>query len=443
MRLNLSPNPSFEAGLGGWSAAAVPKVVTGGASLVRVRQTGGFGDYVAQVASTAGQAGQGVAHTIPEFVSGGSAYTASVSLGGDLPRSGVNLVLRDSTGKQETAKAAAAGRVSVSLTTAPGASTLTVALVTVAAEAATWWADGLLVEPGGTAGEYFDGSTERGTLLHTWRGAAGASVSAEWSPSISVDLRETPAPTARITISDLPSAVVSRIKVWRGIGGSEARVPGDEDQIPAGAVLLDDYRLPLDRNVTYRVELTAASGVPVATLHSPPIRAAAPDDCSMMWVMDPDRPQGAVLVRAMLGTDEKTVWAGESSVQPVSSGMPYLLSDDRDSVERVVVFRTDSWEQADRITEMIRSGGELLFRFGRQLMRHDTGLLYLGSEKIEETPYRPYQGKIRWRVEGLETRGDMWPLVLVERTWSDVKLEAATWAQVLAARKTWLAVKAG
>jgi hypothetical protein len=238
-----------------------------------------------------------------------------------------------------------------------------------------------------------------------------------------------------------PGAAPATVQIWRGDGASETRVSGDDQQIPAGAVFLTDYRLPLQRSLTYRVALYAASGALVATLYSSAVTVAALAP-SLAWVMDPEDPTNAMLLPLMTPTDEKVSHESASVAAQPLVGLPIWLTGPRSRITRTFTLKTTTAAEAAQFAGMIDAGGQLLIRPGSAL-RHTTGLIYMGADSITETPQHPFEGPARWSFEGVEVADDGWPVVVAERTWLDVEAEAATWIALEAMYATWLAVEQG
>lgn len=257
--------------------------------------------------------------------------------------------------------------------------------------------------------------------------------------SMTTTLAATPGPSARITITGIVGA--ASVQIFRGDGSTETRVAGDDLQIPAGAVFITDYRLPPGRTVSYRAVLYSSLGVVVETVTSTPLAVPAISP-GMAWVMDPEDPTNAMLLPLMDGTDSEIGHASSGiTVRPLV-GAPIWLAGQRSALTRIFALQTTTPAEASQFAKMIAPGGSLLVR-PDAAFRHDTGLVYMGTDAIREVPYHPFEGPADWTFSGTEVADDGWPSVVVERTWLDVEAVYADWFAVEAAYATWLAVEQG
>jgi hypothetical protein len=237
------------------------------------------------------------------------------------------------------------------------------------------------------------------------------------------------------------TAPAASVQVYRGDGSSETRVAGDDQQIPAGGIFLTDYRLPVARTVSYRVVLYSAAGTVVATLYSSGVTSPTIDP-TLAWVMDPEDPTNAMLLPLMDGTDDAVGHSSAGAAVPPLEGLPIWLGGPRNTRPRRFIVKTATVAEAGQFEQIIEPGGTLLIRPTSRI-RHATGLIYMGTPDLPESPQHPFEGPGRWTIEGTEVADDGWPVVVTEWTWQDVKNTYATWADVKAAFATWLAVKAG
>lgn len=237
------------------------------------------------------------------------------------------------------------------------------------------------------------------------------------------------------------TAAAASVQIFRGDGTGETRVSGDDQQIPAGAVYLTDYRVPPGKTISYRVVLYSAAGVVVFNGASGSLAVPAIDP-SYAWVMDPEDPTRAMLLPLMAGTDAQVGHDSAGAAASPLSGLPIWLGGPRSRMTRPFVLKTSTAVETARFADMIQPGGQLLFRPGAAL-QHDTGLVYMGTASITKAPRHPYEGPAIWSFDGVEVADDEWPVVVEERTWLDVENEAATWLALEAMYATWLAVEQG
>ena len=177
-RTNLVANPSFEAGLSGWSASSTALTVAG-ASVVQSPERSMFGDYGASVTSSA--TGDGIHYTLTGLAANTtyvvSAY-AYVFAG-----SGVQLITRDVTnGVNGTTSATATAsdwtRVTSTFATGASAATGLIAFKSLSADSRVM-IDAVVAETA-SAGYYFDGSVADGRIINasvSWTGSVDASSS--------------------------------------------------------------------------------------------------------------------------------------------------------------------------------------------------------------------------------------------------------------------------
>lgn len=261
------------------------------------------------------------------------------------------------------------------------------------------------------------------------------------SSTVSVVLAMAPAPSARITVSTIPGTV-AYVQIWRGDGSTETRVMGDSDQVPAGALFIVDYRVPLGRSVTYRVVTYTAAGVVVDTATSSAVLASSTDP-NLAWVMDPEDPTTALLLPLMAGTDAEISHQSSGVVVHPLVGLPRLLGGPRTTHARPFILSTGTLAETTQFANMIKVGGQLLVRPDPSVFRHDTGLIYVGMDTIIENPRHPNEGPARWSFTGTEVEDDGWPVVVAARSWLDLEATFADWPAVEAAYATWLAVEQG
>ena len=177
-RFNLVDNPSFEAGLAGWSASSTALTIAG-ASMVQSPERSMFGDYAASVTSTS--TGDGIHYTLTGLAANTtyvvSAY-AYVFAG-----SGVELVTRDVTnGVNGTTSATATAsdwtRVTSTLAIGASAATGLIAFKSLSADSQVM-IDAVIAETA-SAGYYFDGNVADGRIINpvsAWTGTPDSSSS--------------------------------------------------------------------------------------------------------------------------------------------------------------------------------------------------------------------------------------------------------------------------
>ena len=177
-RFNLVENPSFEAGLAGWSASSTVLTVAG-ASVVQSAERSMFGDYGASVTSTA--TGDGIHYTLTGLAANTtyvvSAY-AYVFAG-----SGVQLITRDVTNgvngtTSDNATVSDWTRITSTLATGASAATGLIAFKSLSADSQVM-IDAVVAETA-SVGYYFDGGVADGRIIGpttAWTGTPDASSS--------------------------------------------------------------------------------------------------------------------------------------------------------------------------------------------------------------------------------------------------------------------------
>lgn len=337
-------------------------------------------------------------------------------------------------------------------------------VVLTAAASSGLWANGdtfdgdlMTIVTGSTAVTGFDGSYTAGLgYTYAWTGTANASTSTAtlYDPVLAL-VAYTDAPCARVevTITDLPPTA-NRVTLWRTADGLRRRVRSYSDIEIIGSDFTTDYEVPLNRLVTYEIEVL--SGISVGGPDgSASITVTTPDGCG--YIQDPLNPDSAIKVYAEAGP------AGEPTLLPGAlSKLQYHLDADlipimgwnepvgllgQRMVQSNVPFDmfTDAAQQATDLRNLLLTAGMVLIRPGADWGNSLPGLCYIAPPDPEELPIGVTFGAeyTEWKFTASLMAAPTMNLVIPFWTYQDWQDLWATYqaAQTTYSGKTYLAVR--
>jgi hypothetical protein len=258
--------------------------------------------------------------------------------------------------------------------------------------------DGVLIEATGTLGNYFDGAYAAGLgHVYAWTGTANLSTSTDllYAPVLTL-VAKTDAPCARVevTISDL-APTSHRINLWRTADGRRRRVRSYSNVEIIGSDFTTDYEAPLNRTITYEIEVLSGVGVGGPD-GSGTITATTPDGCG--YIQDPLAPETAIKVFAVAGPNgeptllpsaiSKLSYELDGELIPIlGSPEPVGLLGQRMRAANVPFdMFTDSAQQSTDLRNLLLNSAVVLIRPGADWGNSLPGLCYIAPPTVDELP---------------------------------------------------------
>lgn len=326
------------------------------------------------------------------------------------------------------------------------------------------WANGntldvdmLLIEQTTTLQPYFDGAYSDGLgVLYAWAGTANASLSTAtlYTPALAlVHKSDAPCDRVEITVTDLPPTT-NEVTIWRTADGRRRPVRGFRNFPIVGSDAVTDYEAPLDRLLSYELEVTSGEGmdgpavteqitITPATVHG--------------WIQDPLDPDSAIKVYAVAGPDgEPTLLpsavaqleyeADTSIIKIMGNDEPVALLGQRMQASNVPFhFFTDAAQQASDLRELIGQAPILLIRPGADWGPSLPGACYVAPPVPQESPAGIIYGNpyTEWKFTSSLVMPPSMNIVIPFWTYGDVEDLWATYqqAQTALSGKTYLQVK--
>lgn len=417
-RTNLIVNGSFETNTTGWagvnctlaqsSAAAVSgaksmALTASSASAFSVATAGGTSgmpvsastSYALQVQSKAAATARTVTLSINWYTAAGALISGSSG----------TAVADTTTGFTQ------ATVVATSPATAAFASA-TIAYNT-AATSEVHYVDAVFMEAATTVGSYFDGSfVNANSVMYAWTGTAYASTStaATYTPALTIVGHSTfdPCPRVDITLTDL-TPTDNVVNVWRTADGVRRAVRGARKTTVNGSTFITDYEVPLNRTVSYDLEVTSGLGLgAVATQQTLTV------SCAQWVIQDPRVPSSAIALNVskqdssapyLTAAAVKTLeYASGVTIVPIlGSPEPVALMGQR-SIAGAVDFSmfTNTATATTQLRNLIQETSLLLVRSNG--VRNDgvPGLAYYAAAKPMEHPITvAFGGTLtHWELKG-------------------------------------------
>lgn len=247
-----------------------------------------------------------------------------------------------------------------------------------------------------------------------------------------------PGPKAGVTVTGL-GVGTSVVTVWRTVDGERGPVRGARRVVMNDAGFVTDWDAPINRPVSYEVEVLSGPGGPV--------RVTAADvtiESVTGWLMDPFVPQSAVPV---LGDPrdngdiylrgqalaELEFQADVSMFNVMGSKKPLALFGERMAERGLdLALGTRSSVESKRLKELLRSSSGFLFRPGPDLdgLLLDA-LMFIGAPSVSQVPVdTAWGGELTWWNFKADTVAAPTIKVLTATfTYGDVQLLYATYQQ--------------
>lgn len=320
----------------------------------------------------------------------------------------------------------------------------------------TDWLDGeaILVETGAVVGTYFDGSfVNAGSVMYAWSGSANASTSTAktYTPAIALVAKtDAPCPRVEVTITDL-TPTANTVTVWRSADGKRQAVRGARKRTMTASDFVVDYEAPLNRALSYEVEVTAGVNALAAVT---PVTVTLTSVTG--WMQDPLVPSSAIPISGTGATDgspslraqalqEFEYAAGMTLVDILGSPDWVALIGQRMSASNVdFSLVTEAAQQTTNLRNLIKNSGLLLVRPVQPWGTALPGLCYIASASPAELPVNTYWGGMvtNWAIKTSLVAAPTMNVLVPVWTYGDVQALWATYqqAQTALAAKTYLDV---
>lgn len=307
----------------------------------------------------------------------------------------------------------------LTVTATSGAAVTEVVLTAAAASGGVVWPIGatfdgeaVCIETTAAPGAYFDGSFVDGlSVLYQWTGTANASTSTAitYTPAITCVVKND-APTDRVivTVSDL-TPFDNTVNLWRTADGIRKPVAGAQGWTVNTSNAVTDYAPPLNRTVSYDLEVTAGISAGVATP-----TANVTVTATHGWIQDPLVPGTAVPLYGDVGPtgeaglDDSAVKnteyvAAVTMLQIQGSAEPIALIGQRQAGSGIAFdMTTDSAVHAADLLNLLNQAAPLLIRPLPEWSAALPGLCYLAVPKQARMPQNEAWGgtTVHWSVTG-------------------------------------------
>jgi hypothetical protein len=315
----------------------------------------------------------------------------------------------------------------------------------------------VLIEQTAIIQPYFDGSYVSGLgIVYAWTGTAHASTSTAvlYDPTLTLTAW-TSAPCARveITINDLPPTP-NIVTLWRTAEGIRRRVRSYEDVEVVGSDFTTDYEPPLNRPVSYEIEVTSGIGMGGPD-GSGTVTVTPPDGCG--YIQDPLNPDSAIKVFALAGPAgeptllpdaiSKLTYHMDGELVPIlGSSEPVALLGQRMARSNIPFdMFTDAAQQSTDMRNLLLTTSLLLIRPGADWGASLPGLCYVAPPDPEELPIGVTYGAAytEWKFTASLVAAPAMNIVIPFWSYQDWQDLWATYqsAQTALAGKTYLAVR--
>jgi hypothetical protein len=326
------------------------------------------------------------------------------------------------------------------------------------------WANGdtldvdmVLIETGATLQAYFDGAYVDGLgYIYAWTGTANASTStgALYTPALALVVKyDAPTDRVEITLTDLPPTT-NQVTIWRTADGRRRAVRSYRNVAVVGSDFVTDYEPPLNRLLTYELEVLSGEGMggpsAVSTVTVTPTEIHG-------WIQDPLDPDSAIKVFAVAGpAGEPTLlpsavaqleYAADVSMMNVmGSDEPVALLGQRMQAGNVPFhFFTDAAQQATDLRNLLKQAPILLIRPGSDWGPSLPGACYVAPPVPVESPVGIIYGNAytEWKFASSLVRAPSMNVVIPFWTYQDWQDLWTTYqqAQTALSGKTYLQVK--
>jgi len=250
-------------------------------------------------------------------------------------------------------------------------------------------------------------------------------------------LLDAPCPRVGITVEGL-GVGDSVVSVWRTADGERHPVRGARRTTIVDAGFITDYDAPLERPVTYELEvLSGPSGPDSAT--SEPVTVPS----ATAWLMDPLVPHSAVPVLGTKDSDGSAYFRSEamaeleyaadaSMITIMGSDAPMMLFGQVMKARGIpLAMSTRSAEQNVKLKRLLQSTAQFVFRpipgHGWDL----PGTMHIGIPSKVELPVDVSMGGslTRWDMRADTVQAPVLKVLTATYTWGDVAIMFATYQQ--------------
>lgn len=247
-----------------------------------------------------------------------------------------------------------------------------------------------------------------------------------------------PAPKAGVTVTGL-GVGTSIVTVWRTVDEDRAAVRGARRIVMNDAGFVTDWDAPINRPVSYEVEVLSGPGGPVRKT-----AAAVTIDSATGWLMDPFVPQSAVPVVGNPQTNGDIYLRGQalaeleygadvSMFNVMGSNKPIALFGERMAERGLdLALGTRSAVESKRLKDLLRSSSGFLFRPGPDLdgLLLDA-LMFIAAPSVSQVPVdTAWGGELTWWNFKADTVAAPTIKVLTATfTYGDVQLLTDTYQQ--------------
>lgn len=251
-----------------------------------------------------------------------------------------------------------------------------------------------------------------------------------------------PCPRVELTLTGL-TAGDSTVNVWRTTDGVRQAVRGARGVSVDGSAFWVDYEAPLNRVLSYTVEVTAGAGV--SDTGSPSGVSVASGD---WWIQDPLVPESAMALGVTKGDGsmptltsaavrELEYRAGVQVIPIMGSAQPIAITGQRLAASGVdFSMFTDAAEAATLLRNLLAQAVVLLVRPGPELDDILPGAMYLAVGAPKEMPVTvPMGGSLtRWELSGDTVAPPSMSVLVPVWTYGDVEAIFETYQQDLDAK---------
>ena len=247
-----------------------------------------------------------------------------------------------------------------------------------------------------------------------------------------------PGPRAGITITGLGIGD-SLVTVWRSCDGAREAVPGYRREVMNDAAFITDYYVPVNRPVTYEVEVLSGPGGASRTTSAP-----VTVESSSGWLMDPLIPQTAIpIVGERRSTEDVTIrdsafssmeYKGDVGLFPImGTDRPMALFGQRMAETGMdISVSTRSADENRRLKKLLRATTSLHFRplpeWGDLELE---GSLFLASAAVRQLPANiMIGGNLTWWDLPVDTvQAPAMKVLTATYSYGDVDILMATYQQ--------------
>lgn len=428
-RTNLCMNPSFEAGITGWTAfGTTPPTLSQSAAQALNRTHSLLITWGTNTSTIQGPQYSMTGLTV------GQQYTVSAQV--YTPAGGARLVAAVAgigLGGASSTSAGIWSQVSITFTASTTSHTLQFWTTAGTTSGQLTYLDAVLIEQAPVAASYFDGASSG----CQWTGTADLSTSQQLagplSISTSVDLVNEP-PRVAIFVSGAPGATAQIMRTDPD-GAMRPVRGGDPAPLTVGQWIGYDYEMPYGAPTTYTVVPSDGSANAFV--------ATAAVATTQARLIHPGQPSLSIQIRGIKRGD-RSYASGAALFEPVGRQYPVVITDgQRKSATYQLTLRTALSVDASAMKAILAGCVPLLLQavypFTIASLWH-----YLSIDNVTEGEVTTRFGDpLRvWTCDVTEVDRPAGGIA-AQRTWSDVLAEAGTWSDLMSKYRTWAGVLTG